>query len=238
MAEQSRGLRFLNAYNLLDHSLRVQYNFKTNISFSDLIRRCASLNQVIRSYEDSLIELARLRNAIVHSRGDRLIAEPHEEVVAEIEKIARIISTPPLVVDVIKSTKVDTIQHTATVKDFLIRANDVGHSNIPAYKDQKLIGVMSRFVLTEHMGKVLKDGRNIEKFLSETTIENYLREFPNNNHFVIASAKVTIEDTLAFFTNKKLISVIITSDGTADGKLMGIVVSADIMDLMKVLEGF
>ena len=82
MALQSLGVRFLNAYNLLDHSLRTQYNFKTNISFSDLIRRCASLNQVIRSYEDNLVELARLRNAIVHSHSDRIIAEPHEDVVA------------------------------------------------------------------------------------------------------------------------------------------------------------
>ena len=88
-------------------------------------------------------------------------------------------------------------------------------------------------------GGVLQSGRNGEDFISRTTVEQYLREFPNNSHFTIVSKGVTIEEVLAFFNNdRKLASIIITSDGTAGGKLMGIITAADIMDLMKVLEGF
>jgi spore cortex formation protein SpoVR/YcgB (stage V sporulation) len=100
----TNGQRFLDAYNAIDRAMRVQYNFKTTISFSDLIRRCADLNHTIRQYEDDLINLARLRNAIIHnSDASRVVAEPHNSVVDLVEKIARLVTTPPLVVDVTHS---------------------------------------------------------------------------------------------------------------------------------------
>ena len=95
----SCATRFINAYNEIDHALRTQYNFKQNISFTDLVRRCASLNAVIKNHEDDLISFARLRNAIVHSVGEYIVAEPHENVVSAMEKIMRLVTTPPLAVD-------------------------------------------------------------------------------------------------------------------------------------------
>ena len=48
----------------------------------------------------------------------------------------------------------------------------------------------------------------------------------------------TIEEVLKLFDNRKLTSIIVTDNGTAGGKLMGIITTADILDLMQVLEGF
>ena len=234
----SLATRFVNAYNLLDHSLRVQYNFKTNIAFSDLIRRCSSLNQVIRLYEDDLIDLARLRNAIVHSRSEQIIAEPHEEVVELIEKVARIISTPPLAIDSIKSVEVDIMDSEATLHDFIIKSYRVGHGNIPVYKKNILIGVLQRNTFMEAFGKVLEENRNIQDFLTKTTVEEYLREFPYTNHFTIVSSKITIEEILELFGNRKLACVLVTENGTSGAGLLGIITNADIIDLMQILEGY
>ena len=231
--------RFVNAYNLLDHSLRTQYNFKTNISFSDLIRRCASLNQVIRAYEDDLIDLARLRNAIVHHNSDKVIAEPHEDVVELLEKIARIISTPPLAIEIIKSVRVETIPATAMLIEYILQTERVGHSNIPVYRRNTLIGVLHRHIFVEAIAKVAKNGRSLDSFLSGTTVEQYLCEFPSNNHFTIVSAAITIEQVLALFNNnRKITSIIVTTDGTASGILKGIITPADILDMMNIMEGF
>ena len=102
----SNGQKFLDAYNAIDRALRAQYNFKTTISFTDLVRRCADLNHIIRQYEDDLVNLTRMRNAVIHnSDASRVVAEPHNSVVELIEKIARLVSTPPLVADVIRSSK-------------------------------------------------------------------------------------------------------------------------------------
>ena len=235
----SLGQRFVNAYNLLDHSLRVQYNFKTSITFSDLIRRCSSLNQVIRVYEEDLIELARLRNAIVHNRSERIIAEPHEDVVELIEKIARLVSTPPLAIDVISSGNVDTIQGTLTLRDLIVETKRVGHSNIPVYKNGGLIGIIRWNTFIQVLGGILEQGNDINGFVVKTTVEEFLRLYPINVHFTIVSAKITIEEILRLFnTNRKLSSILLTQDGTASGKLLGIITSTDVIDFMKVLEGY
>lgn len=227
------GQRFINAYNLIDHSLRVQYNFKTNITFSDLIRRCSTLNQLIRVYEDDLIELARLRNAIVHNRSERLIAEPHEDIVELMERIAQHVSAPPLAIDVIKSVSVSIIPTEAKVRDFFIMTYKVGHSNIPVYNvKNELVGVMRRDVLMQALGKIVENGGSIDHFIENTTIEQYMREFPYTSHFCIASAQITIEEVLSLFeNNRKLSCIIVTQTGAANSQLKGIITVGDLIDL-------
>ena len=81
--------RFVNAYNAIDQTLRARHNIRRSLSFSDMIRRTVAVDYIVRKYEDVLIDYGRLRNAIIHKSNDKfLIAEPHEEVVAEFEKIA------------------------------------------------------------------------------------------------------------------------------------------------------
>ena len=75
LSNKSLGARFLDAYNAIDKALRAQYNYKTTISFSDLIRRCADLNHVVRGHENDLINFARLRNAIVHSSDNNRVIQ-------------------------------------------------------------------------------------------------------------------------------------------------------------------
>lgn len=233
------GSRFISAYNLLDHHLRVQYNFKTNISFSDLIRRCSSLNQVIRAYEDDLIDLARLRNAIVHNRRDEIIAEPHEDVVDFIEKVARIISTPPLAMDVIKSVKVNTISGEVLLRDLIVETSRVQFNNIPVYKGNTLIGVIRWRKFVEAIGNVIAQGKSIDSFVVGITVEQFLREYPSTQHFSLVSSRATIEEILTMFNrNRKLSAVIITKEGTANELPCGIITSADVMDLMKILESY
>jgi len=235
----TNGTRFVNAYNLLDHSLRTQYNFKNNISFSDLIRRCASLNQVIRLYEDDLIDLARLRNAIIHSKSEQVIAEPHNDVVELMEKVAKIISTPPAALQALKHTTVDVIAAESSLKDYIIMSAKVGHSNIPVYKRNMLIGVMQRHSFLEQLGLVIGTGNvSIDQYLGTTTIEQFFHERPAHEHFRIVSARATIEEVLAIFGDRKLTAVIITDNGTSGGNLKGIVTNADIIGLMQILDDY
>lgn len=235
------GTRFINAYNAIDNALRVQYNFKSNISFTDLIRRCSSLNTVIHSYEDDLLALARLRNAIVHSQSQEIIAEPHDDVVELTEKIARIITTPPLAIDALKfCKKVVTVRSDMTLREVIIETNRVGYNSLPVYKTNALIGVINWKKFIEYVGSILSAGeRNIDEFIKNTTAEEYMREVPSNGHYAIGSAKITIEEVLRMFNrNRKLASIIITKSGNHIEPPLAIITGADVMDLMKVLEDF
>ena len=88
--EKSNAVRFIDAYNKIDYQLRIQYNFKRSMSFSDMIRKAVVMNHIVRKYEDDLIDFGRLRNAIIHKSNDKfLIAEPHTDVVEKLEKITK-----------------------------------------------------------------------------------------------------------------------------------------------------
>lgn len=232
--------RFVNAYNIIDHALRTQYNFRTNITFTDLIRRCSSLNTVIRVYEDDIIDFARLRNAIIHNRTDRLIAEPHMEVVELLEKVARLISTPPLAIESIKSGEVDIASADISVKELIIETSRVHHSSLPIYKGNTLVGVIRWRKFVEVLGAhVISSGKSIDEFIEKTTVEQYLKTYPSNNHYMVASNKITIEQVLSLFNhNRKLACIIITKDGSISCKPIGIITGGDVMDLMKVLEAY
>ncbi|MCL2755802.1 MAG: hypothetical protein FWE45_02000 [Firmicutes bacterium] len=236
----TNATRFVNAYNTIDHSLRNQYNFKTNITFTDLIRRCSSLNTVIRVYEDELVDLARLRNAIIHNKSEVLIAEPHIEVVELLEKIAKLVSAPPLAIESIKSGEVAIASADITLKDLIIETSRVKHSSLPIYKGDTLIGVIRWRKFIEVLGGfVIESGRSIDDFVNNTTAEQFLVNFPSNNHFAVANNKVTIEEALTWFnTNRKLTCIILTKDGTPSCKPLGIITTGDVMDLMKILENY
>ena len=238
--QQTNAARFINAYNVIDNILRTQYSFKNNITFSDLIRRASSLNTVIRIYEDDLIEFARLRNAIVHNKSDQLIADPHVEVVELMEKVARLVSTPPLAIEAMPSRTVSIIDSGTTIRDLMITTGKVGFSNIPIYKGENLIGVMRWRKLVEVLAEyVIAQGASIDDFVNNTTLENFLLRFPCNMHFTLTSNKITIEEVLTLFNqNRKLACIIITPDGSATKRPQGIITGTDLMDLMKVLEDY
>ena len=107
--------RFLSAYNRLDQGLREIYSIKKNLNFADMIRKVAGVNTVVLKFEDELISYGRLRNAIVHKSGDELIAEPNLEVVEKLEKIARIINTPPRVIECLRPRQVFSVSGDETL---------------------------------------------------------------------------------------------------------------------------
>ena len=232
--------RFINAYNQIDYALRAQYNFKNNISFTDLIRRCSQLNGIIKNHEDDLISYARLRNAIVHSVGEHVIAEPHETVVLVMEKIARILTTPPLAVDALGRQTVVTVQATLTLREWLIEKGKTDYNNLPVYKGNALVGVMYFRNYVSAIGKILAERRSIDEFVDNTTVEEFLREFsPTDKQYQLVSANITIEQVLKIFNdNRKIICVIITKSGNFLEPPLGIITGADLMDLVNVVERY
>ena len=87
---KTNAMRFLSAFNNIDYAIKSRYNFNRSMGFSEAVRRAVAFNYTIRKYEDDLVGYGRLRNAIVHSNEDYVIAEPHIEVVEKIEKIEKL----------------------------------------------------------------------------------------------------------------------------------------------------
>ena len=96
MAESiNNALRFLNAYASIERSLNRLQCRSDYMPFKKLVRVAAKHNRIVARNEESLVEYADLRNAIVHQRGrhEEVIAEPLDSVVADIERIAELLDS-------------------------------------------------------------------------------------------------------------------------------------------------
>lgn len=237
---ETNAVRFINAYNQIDQSLRAIYNFKRNITFSDMIRRAVSLNSVVRKYEDKLIDYARLRNAIIHnSNEDKIIAEPHDEVVEIMEKIAGLISQPPLALETVATKNVLVLDGNTSIKSALETIYKTGYKTIPVFENEVIMGVITASRIANVLGAQIEKGRNIEEFASFTDVRSVISEQDAGLIFTICSRELSVQEALdLFFHNRKLLAIIITKNGNNLERPLGIITAADIMDLNKVVDDY
>lgn len=236
--KKSNAERFITAYNKIDYSLRTIYDFKRSMSFSDVVRRSVVLNSVVRKYEEDLIDFGRLRNAIIHQGNSKyIIAEPHDDIVEKIEKLAFLISEPPVAIDRVGNKEVITINHDMKVKMAIELIYRTGYSNLPVYKGEKLIGVLNGRKLINVIGQKLCDDANIQEFVENTTVGEIILDMGDDYYFMLASETLTIDEAMNFFeNNRKLLIILITKDGKDTNKPLKIISAADIIDMKKILD--
>lgn len=237
---KSNAQRFILAYNTIDQSLRSIYNYKRSMTFSDMIRRTVPLNSIIRKYEDKLIDYARLRNSIVHnSSEDFIIAEPHEDVVLLMERIAEMITKPPKVINIVKNKNVLTIEGDMNILDVVSLIYRSGFKSLPVYQDGKILGIATPNRIVEWMGKNMGDKTSIEKMLSTSSISQTLKDGDLNTRFCLCNENLSIQEALdLFYRNRVLSAILITKNGSNYEKILGMITIADIMDLNKVLDDY
>jgi len=237
---KSNSERFIIAYNMIDYSLRTIYGFKRSISFADLIRKAVPMNSVVRKYEDELIDYGRLRNSIVHKTNPNyVIAEPHDEVVDEFEKIAKLIATPPTAYDKICNKEVVVCDSDVTVKEILQIMSRTGYHNIPVYTGETLQGVVVGPKILQALGESLIKGEDATTYLSQTKALDIITKDDETKYFRVADKNMTIEKALNYFyINRKLALILITENGTMNEKPIGIITTADILDMNAVLENY
>ncbi len=236
--KNSNAERFLTAYNNIDYGLRSIYGFKRSMSFSDVVRRSVVLNSVVRKYEDDLIDYGRLRNAIIHQGNHKfIIAEPHDDIVENIERLAELITEPPLAVDMVGNKEVITINHDMKLSHAMELIYRTGYSNLPTYNGEKLFGILNGRKLINVLGEKVGEGVNLENFIQETTVGEVLPHMGDDYYFMLADQKLTIDGAMNFFeNNRKLLIILITKDGKDNGKPLKIISSADIIDMKRILD--
>lgn len=236
--KETNAERFLTAYNNIDYGLRTIYGFKRSMSFSDVVRRSVVLNSVVRKYEDDLIDYGRLRNAIVHQGNHKfIIAEPHDDIVKNIERLAELITEPPLAVDMVGNKEVITIDHTMPVANAMDLIYRTGYGNLPIYNGEKLVGILNARKLVGVLGGKVNAGLNLETFIKETSVGEILPEMGDDYYFMLADQKLTIDNAMNYFeNNRKLLIILVTKDGKDSGKPLKIISNADIIDMKRILD--
>ena len=237
---KTNAMRFLAAFNNIDYFLKTKYNVNRSMGFSECVRKAVSYNFIIRKYEDDLISYGRLRNAIVHDNGGQIIAEPNIDVVEKIEKIERLLTTPPKVIDIVKNRSVLSVHSSKSMKEVIMLIASSNFSNIPVFNDEnEIAGIANGQKILDAFGKYLISGGKAETFLDYVKIEDMFSKIENSNYYAFANKEITIEQALALFhQNSKLLAILITENGGAKEKPLGIVTGSDVFAMNKVLEKY
>ncbi len=240
MSKSSNAQRFIQAYNEIDHSLRTIYGFKRSLTYADLIRKAVTLNAVIRKYEETLIDYGRLRNSIVHkSNPNYVIAEPHDDVVEEFEKIAKLVATPPKAIDKVCERNVMCISHDSTVRSAIELIAETGYSNIPVYNGNLLLGVVNRSILIEVLGLESKNGGSLDDKANNTILQDIMADSEKRIYYKVADRNISVEKALdMFYAERKLEAVLITPKGTYEELPIGIITAGDVLDMNEILENY
>ena len=239
MASNPNAKRFIEAYNRLDLGLREIYNVKRSMSFSDMIRQTSAVSTIIRKYKEDLIDFARLRNVIVHNNTENdIIAEPNEEVVEKLESIARLVTTPPRVIDSIAARSVFCVTVDTKLNYVMTELYKTGYSVVPVYEKNKLIGVINRKMIVDSIGRCIMDGKDIDSFMNGTVGEN-MNIAEITSHYEVVPSSITIDNMIYLFQqNRKLGVVIITKNGSYEEEPVGVVVANDTIEMQSILDKY
>lgn len=232
--------RFIQSYNNIDYTIRTRYNLNRSMGFSELIRKSVALNYIVRKYEDELIDYGRLRNAIIHGNEDYIMAEPHIEVVEEIEKIERLLTAPPKALETVCHRDVLTIESSKSMKEAIMLMASSSYSNIPVYnKAGEIIGIANGQKILDSFGRYLISGGNCSTFLNNVKIEDMLSTLEDTDYYVFANKDLTVEEGLEFFhSNSKLLAIIVTKNGGTKEKPLGIITAPDVLKMNTILENY
>ena len=209
------------------------------MSFSDMIRQTATISPVIRKYKDDLLDYARLRNAIVHNNSnDEIIAEPNEDIVEKLESIARLITTPPRVLDSIAARSVFSVTVETKLSFVLSELYKSGYSVVPVYDKTTLVGVINRKMLLDAIGKCVLDGQDIDDFINGR-VGDCVKVHDITSHYEVVPASITIDNMIYLFQqNRKLGVVVITKNGNYDEEALGVVVTSDTIEMQSILDKY
>ena len=227
--------RFEVAYNQIDDALKSMLKIY-NRGFSDRVRIGASRHKIIKEFQDELLQYARLRNAIVHEKTELgyYIAEPHENVVERIEKIARFLTEPDDCLSI--ATKEVVFFYESDPLITVIRKMQGNHySQFPVYDEHGCVGLLKCRTIVKFFANHLANGTPDTKLLREVTVGDIYGE--DRHHPIVFVPKsytiFEIEDVFEeFHKNKKdLEMAIVTENGRRTEKPLGVVTPWDLIEI-------
>ena len=219
---------FLSTFNRIEKELKRQLENPANMGFSEAVRRLSKRHDnLIGENENDLLQLAQLRNAIVHDQvaDDFVIAEPNEWAVTRIQQIEETLLRPEKVLPRFEKN-VTGFERNLPLVEIMKIITEKRFSQFPVYDKGRFMGLITLrtigfyFAQASLNGSVSLKGRVAEDLL----LANGKR---SNFKFVSADTKVSEVEKM-FHTEGLLEAILITKDGDSAGNLLGIIRPRDI----------
>ena len=231
MSLTANSERFLNAFSIIENDMNRRIKSDHYVSFSELVRRMATIDKAYHKFQRYLEELGDLRNAIVHERIDgEVIAEPHLKIVEEIEQIAQVLTQPERVKDHFLK-QVTLIDEDQTLSEAVAILETSKYSKIPVYdKTQRFKGLLTTDAIAHFLIKNISEANCAFPQIMVKEILNLDTEERDVSFISVDTSLVGViaEFEHALATGKRLQEIIITQDGALNQKPLGIITITDL----------
>jgi predicted transcriptional regulator len=232
--QKDRAVRFEAAFNRIHFQLKeLATGTSDHVSYSEALYASRKLHSVVRHHYNLLKQFGHLRNALVHQKFDteHYIADPHEETVNEIEKIASLLMEPPLALS-IASQPVTCFDPESSIKEILKVVELKGFSQFPIYDEKQFVGLLTEGGVAKWMSKnLVGDSLSVEGIKAKDILAC---EKKHNVAFLGRDSTIyDLEEVFegAFERNEKLEAILITQTGSKEQKPIGIVTSWDLIQI-------
>ncbi|WP_348920016.1 hypothetical protein [Enterococcus rotai] len=223
-----RAEEFLSSYNRIEKWFREQLNNPTNMGFSEMVRRLSrKKDSHIPLFQDDLLQMAQLRNAIVHEQisTDFVIAEPNEWAVNRMQEIEQALISPEKVLPKF-AKKVTGFDINISIKDILAIVARKQYSQFPIYDAGIFKGLITVrglgiwLAVESSKGDIQLEGRKAAELL----VSNY----KGSNYQFVGKDTTVFQVEELFVTQVRLEAILITKDGNPNGSLLGIIRPRDL----------
>ncbi|PAB59493.1 CBS domain-containing protein [Anaeromicrobium sediminis] len=229
---------FIRIYNDLDREIKKKLKLDSHTSHTKALHILSKKSDIIARNLDVLTQYARLRNCIVHdtvSGAGEPIAVPLPEVVERYKSIFNRFKNPLTVYDICTHrSKMLVASPNSLVIDVMQAMENLLISRVPIIKNENVMGIFNGNVLIYYLAST-KNG-----FISNNTVMDELIEFTNLDYnrkeqFDFVDKNLNVYDAEKYFkkrnkNNHKLVALFITSDGTKQGKLLGLLTEWDLFN--------
>lgn len=204
-----------------------------------MVDTVAKKNPTVKRYRYDLKEYSQLRNAIVHDRaGNQVIAEPHDIVVRELEHIVDLVSHPPHIMPLF-AKNVYVVRSDASLEKALKIMGDYDMTKLPVISRGECIGLLTSNTITSWLGKLAQNDAAIN--LQDTEVGSILNHNRHKDHYLIKRRKTDVTEIIDLFEayeqrGRRLDAVLISENGKADEKFLGIITLGDLPKALSEIE--
>jgi CBS domain-containing protein len=246
--ERSNSARFLVAFNRIERRLSEIGDVEEHRSFGEKLKAASRREPAVGHIERQLRELAELRNALVHSDRAVPLAEPHEDIVAEIERYVTLLINPPQVGSRF-ARRVATIRDDDPVRLAVRLMRERGYTQLPVRDRQgRCIALLTGATIARWLGALDRPpgGANGGELhgdvdLDEVTIAQVLRLADSDDNYVFMRPEATLYDALWEFEShqrdgRRLDAILIAENAQPDRDLIGIITPRDLPFILMEVE--
>lgn len=219
---------FLSSFNRIEKWLREEMGNTRNMGFTELVRRLAGKKKLmVAQNEEDLLQMAQLRNAIVHERisEDFVIAEPNDWAVERIQQIERDLIRPEKVLPRF-AKHVTGFEKNIPLLTFLDIVADKRYSQFPLYDKGRFEALITLRAIGFWLAKESQKGKVVLE--NRTAKELIIKDGKETNYQFVSASTYVFEVERMFHEQATLEAVLITDDGDPNGNLRGIIRPRDI----------